>query len=77
MKINISSLNISLFKNPIKSGYINLINNVNTTIVNGEAIFNLLFSICNETNKIANISEIIGYAHKDDGAGYRKRIFGK
>ncbi len=30
-----------------------------------------------KSNKISNISEIIGYAHKDDGIGYRKRIFGK
>ena len=26
-------------------------------------------------NRISNISEIVGYAHKDDGVGYRSRIF--
>ena len=27
-------------------------------------------------NKLSNISEIVGYSHKDDGKGYRNRILG-
>lgn len=35
-----------------------------------------LINYCSE-NKIKNISEIIAYAHSDDGAAYRKKIFSK
>lgn len=35
-----------------------------------------LINYCNE-NKIKNISEIVAYAHSDDGAAYRKKIFSK
>lgn len=33
-----------------------------------------LSQYCNE-NKLSNIKDIVGYAHTDDGAAYRKRIF--
>ena len=35
-----------------------------------------LIDYCAE-NKLSNINEIVAYAHTDDGAAYRKRIFSK